>query len=194
MAGVLLLVVFDELPDGCVAGVCEVVGVDVVEVDEGVAVAAEGDADDGGFGVHGVLGVGGACWCCGPPWVFAVLLAYDEVAVGGDNGADGVVGEHCDGFFAVADFRFVVVVGVDPVWGGFSEGFDESFDASLGSIAMSRLPSGYQDARLSSAHSETIVTPARLTPLCMSSSSAEAEGGDFCGFFFDVLCGEACAE
>ena len=59
LAGVLLLVVFDELPDGGVAGVCEVVGVDVVEVDEGVAVAAEGDADDGGFGVHGVLGVGG---------------------------------------------------------------------------------------------------------------------------------------
>ena len=46
-------------------------------------------------------GLVGACWCCGPPWVFAVLLAYDEVAVGGDKGADGVVGEHCDGFFAV---------------------------------------------------------------------------------------------
>ena len=60
LAGVLLLVVFDELPDGGVAGVCEVVGVDVVEVDEGVAVAAEGDADDGGFGVHVLVwGVGG---------------------------------------------------------------------------------------------------------------------------------------
>jgi hypothetical protein len=60
LAGVLLLVVFDELPDGGVACVCEVVGVDVVEVDEGVAVAAEGDADDGGFGVHVLVwGVGG---------------------------------------------------------------------------------------------------------------------------------------
>lgn len=61
LAGVLGLVVFDELPDGGVACVCEVVGVDVVEVDEGVAVAAEGDADDGGFGVHVLVwGVGGS--------------------------------------------------------------------------------------------------------------------------------------
>ena len=59
MSWVLGLVVFYELPDGCVAGVCEVVGVDVVEVDEGAAVAAEGDADDGGFGVHVLCGVGG---------------------------------------------------------------------------------------------------------------------------------------
>ena len=50
MSWVLGLVVFYELPDGCVAGVGEVVGVDVVEVDEGIAGAAEGDADDGGFG------------------------------------------------------------------------------------------------------------------------------------------------
>jgi hypothetical protein len=52
LSWVLGLVVFDESPDGGVAGVCEVVGVDVVEVDEGVWVAAEGDVEDGGLGVH----------------------------------------------------------------------------------------------------------------------------------------------
>ena len=68
LAWVLLFVVFDELPDGGVAGVCEVVGVDVVEVDEGVAVAAEGDADDDGFGAHSCCGVlVGACCTSKPP-------------------------------------------------------------------------------------------------------------------------------
>ena len=41
LSWVLGFVVFDESPDGCVACVCEVVGVDVVEVDEGAWVAAE---------------------------------------------------------------------------------------------------------------------------------------------------------
>ena len=60
LAGVFGLVVFDEAPDGGVAGVCEVVGVDVVEVEEDCGVAAEGEVDDGGFGVHVLVwGVGG---------------------------------------------------------------------------------------------------------------------------------------